>query len=181
LALAMTVAAGVLTGCNHHAERDTNMEAAEPAVVSRIEEPSRTESNRYTQYQTQRSDFSNEQAIQFEFDSADLTDDAKTYLDRLANAYKERGDSLEEISVHGYTDATGPEEYNNDLSKRRAESVRNYLQQKGINANSWDVEGFGEENPIASNDDQQGRSENRRVVVEFSGGNEGLSSSFSPD
>lgn len=130
----------------------------------------------------QLSSISENNTVLFEFDSADLTNDAKESLDELAEALEGQGDAVESITIRGYADAMGPDAYNEQLSQSRAESVRNYLRDQGVNADSWDVEGRGEDNPVASNDDPQGRSENRRVVIELSGDNvEGLTSSYSPD
>ena len=120
--------------------------------------------------------------VLFEFDSADLTSEAKESLDEIAEVLEGQGDAVESITIRGYADAMGPDTYNEQLSQSRAESVRNYLRDQGVNAGSWEVEGRGEESPVASNDDAQGRSENRRVVIELSGDNvEGLTSSYSAD
>lgn len=144
--------------------------------------------DRYTQNtQNQRSSqqldaISENNTVLFEFDSAELTDDAKQSLDQLVDALEGQNDSVESITIHGYADALGPDAYNEQLSESRAESVRNYLRDNGINADSWSVEGRGEENPVASNENPQGRQENRRVVVEISGDNvQGLTSSYSPE
>ena len=120
--------------------------------------------------------------VLFEFDSADLTNEAKESLDEIAEALEGQNNAVENITIRGYADAMGPDAYNEQLSQSRAESVRNYLRDQGVNADSWEVEGRGEDNPVASNDDAQGRSENRRVVIELSGDNvEGLTSSYSED
>jgi len=69
------------------------------------------------------------------------------------------------INVDGYTDATGSFEYNQMLSERRAQSVSNYLMQIGIDRLRVSSRGFGERNPIASNDTAGGRAANRRVEI----------------
>ena len=72
------------------------------------------------------------------------------------------------INVNGYTDSTGSESYNMQLSQRRANSVGNYLVQSGVSPNRISAVGFGESNPVASNATPQGRAQNRRVEVQIS-------------
>lgn len=67
------------------------------------------------------------------------------------------------IEVGGHTDADGSEAYNLDLSRRRAEAVRSYLVQSGVDASSVTGGGYGESRPIASNDTPQGMAKNRRI------------------
>jgi outer membrane protein OmpA-like peptidoglycan-associated protein len=69
------------------------------------------------------------------------------------------------INVDGYTDSTGSFEYNQSLSERRAMSVFNYLSQVGVDRLRISSRGFGERNPIASNDSEGGRAANRRVEI----------------
>ncbi len=70
---------------------------------------------------------------------------------------------VEEVSVEGHTDNAGKAPKNLSLSKRRAASVVKYLVDKGIVATRLKSEGFGQTKPIASNDTEEGKSENRRV------------------
>lgn len=73
------------------------------------------------------------------------------------------------FSVEGYTDSTGSQAFNQALSEKRAESVRDYLVQQGVNANSITAIGMGESNPVASNSTAAGRQKNRRVDIIVSG------------
>ena len=73
------------------------------------------------------------------------------------------------LAVEGHTDSIGGDEYNQTLSERRAESVRDYFVQQGIPANSIEARGFGKTEPIASNDTPEGRQQNRRVELILSG------------
>lgn len=73
------------------------------------------------------------------------------------------------LEVEGHTDSVGSNEYNQTLSERRAESVRAYLTQQGMAESAVTVKGFGESQPIASNDTAKGRQENRRVELVISG------------
>lgn len=69
------------------------------------------------------------------------------------------------IEVAGHTDSDGDADMNMKLSKRRAEAVRKYLIQKGIETNRVKAEGYGETQPVASNDNPQGKAKNRRTEV----------------
>jgi outer membrane protein OmpA-like peptidoglycan-associated protein len=71
------------------------------------------------------------------------------------------------IDVSGYTDSTGDDNYNQALSERRAESVGNYLKAQGVIAGRVVTRGFGERNPVASNDTPEGRQQNRRVELKL--------------
>jgi outer membrane protein OmpA-like peptidoglycan-associated protein len=67
------------------------------------------------------------------------------------------------IEIRGYTDSIGEEDYNIQLSQRRAESVMAYLISRGIDPVRLTAKGYGSANPVASNDTPQGRAKNRRV------------------
>jgi outer membrane protein OmpA-like peptidoglycan-associated protein len=73
------------------------------------------------------------------------------------------------VSVEGHTDSVGSDQYNQDLSEHRAESVRDYFVQQGIPASALEARGFGKSEPIASNDTAEGRQQNRRVELVLSG------------
>ncbi len=73
------------------------------------------------------------------------------------------------LAIEGHTDSVGGDEYNQNLSERRADSVRDYFVQQGIAAASITAQGFGKTEPIASNDTPEGRQQNRRVELVVSG------------
>jgi outer membrane protein OmpA-like peptidoglycan-associated protein len=73
------------------------------------------------------------------------------------------------VAVEGHTDGVGSDEYNQELSEHRAQSVRDYFVQQGIPANAIEARGFGKSEPIASNDTAEGRQQNRRVELVLSG------------
>ncbi len=100
--------------------------------------------------------------VNFAFDSATLTSEAKSILDNAAQTINSRSDAS--ITVEGHTDSNGPDAYNQGLSERRANSVKNYLVSKGVTASITAV-GKGEMNPVSSNDTREGRAANRRVDV----------------
>ncbi|MCF6269973.1 MAG: OmpA family protein [Melioribacteraceae bacterium] len=102
--------------------------------------------------------------IKFEFDSNNLTTPDKNALAKLLAQLNEFPSA--KISLTGYADSVGPEAYNLKLSKRRAESVKEYLVSNGIDADRLISDGKGEANPVASNKTKKGRAENRRVEIE---------------
>jgi len=73
------------------------------------------------------------------------------------------------LAVEGYTDTTGTAAFNQTLSEQRANTVRDYLIQQGLDAGSITAQGFGPADPVASNDTPQGRQQNRRVEIIISG------------
>jgi len=103
----------------------------------------------------------------FDFDKAVLKPAGKASLDDLSS--KLQGINLEVIIAVGHTDAVGTDAYNQKLSIRRAESVKAYLQSKGIEANRIYTEGKGEKQPVADNKSTAGRAKNRRVEIEVVG------------
>ena len=102
--------------------------------------------------------------VNFGFDSTQVQEQYFTDLAELAEFLK-RFSELQ-VDVEGHTDSTGPEDYNMGLSQRRAEAVVNYLvSQHGIDASRLEAKGYGETAPVASNDTEAGRAENRRVMA----------------
>lgn len=102
--------------------------------------------------------------ILFGFDKADLTRKDKQTLDEFGEQLQAQRHFL--VEVHGYTDSTGPADYNYQLSQRRADAVIQYLAQKySVPAFKIYVIGLGKDNPVASNANAKGRAENRRVDV----------------
>jgi outer membrane protein OmpA-like peptidoglycan-associated protein len=73
------------------------------------------------------------------------------------------------LAIEGYTDTTGTATFNQTLSEQRANAVRDYLVQQGLDAGSVTAQGFGPVNPVASNDTPKGRQQNRRVEIIVSG------------
>ncbi len=100
--------------------------------------------------------------VLFEFDSADLTPEAARTIAALA---EEIAATQGGISVVGHTDAIGTDEYNQGLSERRARAVADYLERAGVAPERLVVGGAGEARPIAPNETEAGRAENRRVEI----------------
>ncbi len=103
----------------------------------------------------------------FDFDKAVLKPEGKKSLDELTSKLGDM--NLEVIIAVGHTDSIGTDAYNQKLSIRRAESVKAYLQSKGIDANRVYTEGKGEKQPVADNKSSAGRAKNRRVEIEVVG------------
>ncbi|MEM1411856.1 MAG: OmpA family protein [Pseudomonadota bacterium] len=101
------------------------------------------------------------QGVTFEFDSARLTSAAEARLDEDVQILLRHSDLSVEIA--GHTDSVGAEVYNQELSQRRAQSVKDYLVSKGADPSKLTVRGYGESDPIATNDTDAGRAQNRRV------------------
>jgi OOP family OmpA-OmpF porin len=101
-------------------------------------------------------------AVDFEYNSAQLTGPARQTLDQVGSALAAQSELS--VEIQGYTDSTGPAQYNLRLSQRRAESVRDYLVSKGINSSMLTAHGYGKESPISSNATAEGRAQNRRVA-----------------
>jgi outer membrane protein OmpA-like peptidoglycan-associated protein len=101
--------------------------------------------------------------VEFEFDSATLTDAGKATLDEVAETLARL--KFVEGTVTGHTDSEGEEGYNQQLSEKRAQAVAEYLEAKGIAAGRLTASGKGESEPVADNDTEEGRAKNRRVVL----------------
>lgn len=103
----------------------------------------------------------------YDFDKATLKPEGKAKLDDLVS--KMGGMNLEVIIAVGHTDSVGNDAYNQKLSVKRAESVKSYLESKGIEKNRIYTEGKGEKQPVADNKTSEGRAKNRRVEIEVVG------------
>ncbi|MCT4558152.1 MAG: OmpA family protein [Pelagimonas sp.] len=103
--------------------------------------------------------------ITFEPSSATLDASAEDIMDELADLLKKCGDIPLEIG--GHTDSQGREEMNEALSRDRAQSVLDALRQRRVPTRSYVVQGYGEVQPIATNDTEEGREENRRIAFKL--------------
>jgi len=104
------------------------------------------------------------EANEFAFDSAELKAGMEDALDNAVERIQ-GSEGEEEIEVIGYTDSTGPREYNQELSVRRAQAVADYMVSQGIDRANLSVSGRGEANPVSTNETQAGRAQNRRVTI----------------
>jgi outer membrane protein OmpA-like peptidoglycan-associated protein len=97
----------------------------------------------------------------FDVNKATLRDASKAELTKLAQILNKYPDT--NILVEGHTDNTGSEEYNLELSRQRAQSVENYLASLNVDPTRFTIMGYGESQPVATNDTVEGRQQNRRV------------------
>jgi len=99
----------------------------------------------------------------FDYDKYELTQQSKATLDNLLEKVKSK--DIIQIEVYGHTDNDGDESYNKKLSQNRATTVRQYLVSKGISNDKIKIEYFGEAQPTATNDNEDGKQKNRRVEI----------------
>jgi OOP family OmpA-OmpF porin len=103
----------------------------------------------------------------FDFDKSVVRPDGRKSIDEAVA--KLQGADLEMVIATGHTDSIGTEAYNQKLSERRAQAVKDYLVSKGIPASKITTIGKGESQPVATNKTAEGRQKNRRVDIEFKG------------
>jgi outer membrane protein OmpA-like peptidoglycan-associated protein len=101
--------------------------------------------------------------VLFAVDSSVVDSDGRAALQDVAGVLGEYPKTA--VIVQGHTDATGSEEHNQSLSERRASAVRNQLVNDGVDPDRLATMGFGESSPVASNDSESGRQQNRRVDI----------------
>jgi len=106
------------------------------------------------------------QDVLFDVDRATLKPGAMSTINNLAAFMHDYPDRR--VRIEGFTDSTGSDDYNQQLSENRAFAVKDALVQVGVESNRVDVQGYGEANPVASNDTTAGRQLNRRVEIVIS-------------
>jgi len=102
------------------------------------------------------------ESIHFDFDSATVKPISRAVLDARALRALRANPSLR-LRIEGHTDSVGTDRYNQGLSERRAQAVKDYLVSQGINPNRLETVGYGESRPVDSNEAAAGRANNRRV------------------
>lgn len=112
-------------------------------------------------------------ATLFDFDKSVIRPEGRAELTEFARLVKAgKAQDIQNVSglvIVGHTDSRGSEAYNQGLSERRANSVRNFLIEQGLDPTIMVARGEGELNPIASNATEEGRQENRRVEISITG------------
>lgn len=101
--------------------------------------------------------------LMFDHDSYQLKPETEENLIKLSETLQKYDDT--NILIEGHTDNTGADDYNQQLSDWRAEAVSKFINEKGVKNNRITIEGYGEAQPIASNETAEGRQQNRRVEV----------------
>lgn len=107
--------------------------------------------------------FDENSGVYFATDKYNINSQSQESLDKLVKIFKNYPNT--NILLEGHTDSTGPSDYNMKLSEKRAKSVRDYLENKGVSNGRFTTKWYGEEQPKYDNDTKQGRSKNRRVEV----------------
>lgn len=101
--------------------------------------------------------------ILFDVDQYQLRSIAETDLTQLSTILNKYDDT--NVVIEGHTDGTGAADYNQSLSERRAQSVASFLATQTVDSRRFSVMGYGEQQPVASNDTAGGRQQNRRVDI----------------
>jgi outer membrane protein OmpA-like peptidoglycan-associated protein len=116
--------------------------------------------------ETSRGVMVNLPSVNFQFDSADLTLDGRDRVNQIANIVKREAPNRR-ITVEGHAsrESAAKEAYNQQLSERRANTVANSLERNGVDSGQISTRGLGTRSPIATNDTEEGRRQNRRVEV----------------
>ncbi len=101
--------------------------------------------------------------VNFDYDKATLQPAGRPILDEAAEILKANPDV--NVEVRGFTDSRGSDAYNQRLSERRAQTVKNYLVSRGVSPSRLTTRGYGESDPVATNETEAGRAQNRRVEL----------------
>jgi outer membrane protein OmpA-like peptidoglycan-associated protein len=104
--------------------------------------------------------------VLFDTGRSTLKPGADRDLDRLARALKDNSNTR--VMIEGHTDSVGSDSYNEELSQRRAQAVADALRMRGVASDRYEAKGLGKSFPVASNDTNAGRQQNRRVEIVFS-------------
>ena len=107
--------------------------------------------------------------VNFDFDQDDIRPDSRPILNSAVRILAENQDV--HIAVEGHTDNIGSDQYNEQLSLRRAEVVYRYLVNHGVAPDRMEVVGYGESRPVATNETPSGRAQNRRTELHVIGNN----------
>jgi outer membrane protein OmpA-like peptidoglycan-associated protein len=116
--------------------------------------------------------------VLFDTGSADLKPGAREKLAKISGIVLAHPGLT--LQIEGHTDSVGTDEFNQELSGRRADGVRDYLAQEGVPASAMSAKGFGKTQPVASNDTAEGRQRNRRVELVVNGDAIGKSAGVAP-
>lgn len=104
------------------------------------------------------------EGVNFDFDQAEIRPDAKDILDGVTQKLIQTAPEVK-VEIGGHTDELGESAYNQQLSERRAKAVSRYLQAGGVADERLTERGYGESEPVAPNDSEEGRQKNRRVEL----------------
>lgn len=162
---------GAGVACSRDNSVDTSNDTSRAAETNRLETQNgaTATTNRSSELEQDNRQAFNEQpgeqehTVYFEFDSAELTSDAKDELSHLVEEMEGKNEPVS-LTVAGHTDQTGPEPYNEDLAERRAEAVKEFLNQSELEVSNVEIRAVGESRPASGE-----AAENRRVGIEPEG------------
>lgn len=140
------------------------VEEEPPAAQTAPSEPAAPAATEIAAIEPRREEINLAEKAMFDFDQAVLRAEDKRRLDEALVQIKNLPEDAT-IQITGYADSIGSEEYNRDLSMRRAQAAQEYLVSNGVDQKRIVLSGMGESNPVASNDTADGRAMNRRVEV----------------
>ncbi len=182
IALAMTLAGSAFAGSelNYQLAQSDLEKDNEPAISDRYEVDENSEEMADTEFDSSEEESSSWSAeddssswssdesagdsqdhiVYFEFDSDELSDESKDKLKDLAQSQEDSAQG--ELVIKGFADSTGPEEYNQDLAQRRAEAVKEFLEEEGLDSQNLKVEAVGVPEGDSLADSNR---ENRRVEI----------------
>jgi peptidoglycan-associated lipoprotein len=104
-------------------------------------------------------------SVKFPLNRHELSPEAEQRLADFASKLKGENKNVY-LEIQGFTDATGDPKYNETLGSERAETVRKFLSKQGVPLNRMATISYGEDDPVAPNDNPDGRAQNRRVVIQ---------------
>ncbi len=149
------------------ATRGCNADLLPPvAAASASTEPAASQNAEIAAIEPRSEPINIAEEARFGFDKAVLRVEDRQRLDTAVAQLKTYPDDAT-IRVTGYTDSVGSEEYNRDLSMRRARAAQEYLVANGVDPKRIVLSGMGESDPVASNDTAEGRAQNRRAEIEI--------------
>ena len=153
------------------------IDAPAPKVVeynqtTEVQEP--TEENKtttlkeqITSCKSQIDELLSNEKIHFEYNKATIKQDSYKLLINLVDIINKCPDTI--VTIEGHTDSDGSAKYNKQLSQKRADAVKTYLENKGVAKERLKAIGYGESKPIASNETEEGKQKNRRIEFKFEG------------
>jgi outer membrane protein OmpA-like peptidoglycan-associated protein len=153
----------------HNAETATSAAKAQTAVATEQSARLQAEIDQLKATPTNRGLVLTLGDVLFDTGKAELNSGASRKLDQLAQFLSEHPDRR--VQIDGFTDSIGSDAFNQELSQRRADSVKSALLTRGISASRIGTEGYGKAYPVANNADSGGRQLNRRVEVVIGGDN----------
>lgn len=150
----------MLSACGIVTAQDSGSAVSSDEIVNALDPPKTRSLTRGIGVQARKQVDLN---IPFEYNSSDLAPEAMAQLEELSKALARDSLSKFRFEIAGHTDASGSAEYNRDLSERRAETVRNFLIDRGLSPERIESVGHGEDQPLLPQDPQD--PDNRRVEI----------------